>query len=126
MALNGTVFNSRSTGYRVLPVPLPLKQPFHDNRVNSTWQLFLSTYFIEHLTTTLLQEAPFEYYLAYDFFNDTMLNLTTSSLEGFFPLIQTEYGDGVPLDLNFQITDVWNVRSSQADRRLTLNINMRA
>jgi hypothetical protein len=37
VAINGTFFNNNTTGYRVLPVPLPLKQPFHDNSLNSTW-----------------------------------------------------------------------------------------
>lgn len=30
MAINGTIFNNRSTGYRVLDVPLPTTMPFHD------------------------------------------------------------------------------------------------
>jgi hypothetical protein len=59
IAFNGTLFNNKSTGYRVLPVPLPLHQPFHDDSINSTWQLFISTYLLEHMTTTFLDEAPF-------------------------------------------------------------------
>lgn len=86
LAINGTIFNNKTTGYRVLPVNLPIKQPFYDKSLNSSWQLFLSTYLLEHFATTILDEAPFNYSIPWDLIGEPY-NLTTSSLECFFPLL---------------------------------------
>jgi hypothetical protein len=42
---------------------------------------------LEHLTRTILDEAPYEFYFPWNFMNDTMFDLTTSSLEPFFPML---------------------------------------
>ena len=56
---------------------------------------------MEHLARTTLDAAPYEYYMTWNFLNDTMLDFTTSNLEAFFPLMSTEYGENIPIDLNF-------------------------
>lgn len=89
-------------------MPLPLKQPFHDNSLNSTWQLFISTYLLEHFTTTLLDEAPYPFYYEWNFLNNTMFDLTTSSMEAFFPMLTSQYGDNIPIDLLFEFPRVWS------------------
>jgi len=70
LAFNGTIFDNYTTGYRHLPgVNKPTSMPFHDKNINSTWQLFISTFLLEHAARTTLDEAPYETLLKWDFLN---------------------------------------------------------
>jgi hypothetical protein len=81
---------------------------------------------MEHFTTTLLNEAPFPFYYDWNFLNDTNFDLTTSSMEAFFPMLTNEYGDNIPIDLLFEIPRVWSFKSSRDKRRLSFNLDFRA
>lgn len=79
---------------------------------------------MEHLTTSFLDEAPFEYYLPWDFMTNPRFWFTTSSLEPFFPLLTSQYGDNIPIDIKVLVTKVWEFRSNATDRRLSFKLNM--
>jgi hypothetical protein len=85
--------------------------PFYDPRINSTWQLFISTFLLEHATRTLLDEGPIEYLMKWDMLKD-MPNmpiwLTTDAAEAFFPFLTQKFGYNVPLDLNFKVSRISN------------------
>jgi hypothetical protein len=86
LAFNGTIFNNFTTGYRHLKdVPQPHKMKYHDPSLNSTWQLFISTFMLEHAARTTLDEAPFETLLKWDFLDTPEFYLTTDAVEGFYP-----------------------------------------
>ena len=107
-----------------MDVPLPTDMPFYDPTLNSTWQVFLSTYFFEHITRTLFDAAPYEFYFNWDMLPNPLYWLTTSSLEAFMPYLTSTYGDSIPCDINIKVTRVWNFRSSRADNRLSFKLNL--
>jgi hypothetical protein len=103
---------------------MPYEMPFHYKGINSTWQLFLSTYLMEHFADTLLNAAPYQYYMGWNDMNDTMLEFTTTNLDAFFPQLQLHYGFNKPVDLNFQILSAKNFRSKKQTRTLSFNLDM--
>jgi hypothetical protein len=113
IAFNATIFNNKSTGYRILDnVPQPKKMPYYDPKINSTWQLFISTYMLEHLTRTTLDEAPIEIPLAWNFLDTPEFLLTTDAVEVFFPFATEVFGFMKPVDLTVRVTKVWNFVSN--------------
>jgi len=123
IAFNGTVFNNK-TGYRVLPVALPLQMPFHSSDINSTWQLFVSTYVMEHFSNTLLTAKPYNFYMTWDYLNDPMLEFTTTTLEAYFPQMQLYHGRNIPVDMNFLLLNASDFISSKETMSLSFNLNM--
>jgi hypothetical protein len=87
LAFNGTIFDNYTTGYRHLPgVKKPTSMPYHDKNINSTWQLFISTFLLEHAARTTLDEAPMEILLKWNFL-DHPFSITTDAAEAFFPYL---------------------------------------
>jgi hypothetical protein len=74
----------------------------------------------------LLDEAPFPFFYAWNFLNNSMFDLTTSSMEAFFPMLTSQYGDNIPIDLLFEFPRVWDFKSSREKRRLSFNLDFRA
>ena len=74
--------------------------------------MFVSTYFLEHLSTTFLDQAPFEYFYAWDSNSNPLFWLTTSSCEAFFPQLVQQFGPAIPIDLNFRILQAHNFNST--------------
>jgi hypothetical protein len=126
LAFNGTIFNNFTTGYRHLAgVPKPNKMPYYDPKINSTWQLFISAFMLEHAARTTLDEAPFELVLPWDFLGDPLL-LTTDAVEAFFPFATETYGFMIPCDINVRVTKVWDFVSNFTNGSLSFNINVEA
>lgn len=126
LAFNGTFFNSFTTGYRHIPgVPKPHSMPFHDPNINSTWQLFISTFLLEHAARTTLDEAPFEYLLKWDFLHNPAFALTTDACEAFFPYATQKFGYNVPVDLNLKIMNVWDWTSNYTNQSLAFKVNLK-
>lgn len=98
--------------------------PFHDDQIPSSWQIFISTYLLEHLTTTFLDESPFEYVLPWNFMTDSVFLFTTSSLETFFPFLTRQFGDNIPCDLKIIVRKCWDFRSSKEERGLKFRLEM--
>ena len=59
--------------------------PFYDPKINSTWQLFISTFLLEHAARTTLDEGPYEHLLVWNFLDMPEFALTTDACEAFFP-----------------------------------------
>jgi hypothetical protein len=125
MALNGTIFNSNTTGYRHLPgVPLPKKMPYYDKNVSSTWQLFISTFLLEHMTRTLFDEAPFEFLIPWDMIGEPYL-LTTSVAEGFWPFLTREFGENVPVDVLLKVNKLYDWTSNRTNQSLSFKLDLK-
>jgi hypothetical protein len=112
LAFNGTTFNNFTTGYRHLPnVSAPEAMPYFDPQINSTWQLFISTFLIEHAFRTLTDEAPVEIYLPWNFLvtpDNHDLMITTDAVEALFPFATQEFGNMIPVDINLKIARAWD------------------
>lgn len=85
--------------------------PYHDPKINSTWQVFVSTFLIEHAFKTLTDEAPVEILLAWDFLNNTDLMITTDAVEALFPFATQHFGNMIPVDINLKIAKAWDWES---------------
>lgn len=125
LAFNGTFFNSFTTGYRhVAGVPKPHSMPYHDTNINSTWQLFISTFLLEHAARTTLDEAPFEYLFKWDFLHNPAFAITTDACEAFFPYVTQKFGYNVPVDINLKIVKVWDWTSNYTNQSLSFKVNL--
>jgi hypothetical protein len=85
--------------------------PFYNETVKSTWQLFISTFLLEHLTRTTLDEQPFEYYFNWDLIGDPYL-ITTDVAEVFWPFLTREFGENIPVDLIIKVPKIWGWNSN--------------
>jgi hypothetical protein len=85
--------------------------PFYDEDVNATWQLFISTFMLEHMTRTLLDEAPMEVLVKWDMVGEPFL-LTTDVAEAFWPFLTREFGNAIPVDILVKILKVYDWNSN--------------
>jgi hypothetical protein len=99
--------------------------PYYDPKLNSTWQVFISTYLLEHFSRTTLDEAPYVIPLEWNFMKkNPEFWMTTSSTEAFFPFLTLHHGENIPVDLHVKVTKIWDFDSNSSRNNLTFKINL--
>jgi hypothetical protein len=74
----------------------------------------------------LLDEAPYPFYYKWNFLENPFFDFTTSSLEALFPMLTSEYGDNIPIDILFEVPRVWDFKSTHSTHRLSFSLDLRA
>ena len=98
--------------------------PYSDSNVNSTMQLFISTFVLEHLTRTLFDEAPFEYLIKWDMIKEPYL-LTTNVAEALWPFLTREFGENIPVDFLLKINKMYDWTSNTTNQSLSFKVDLR-
>jgi hypothetical protein len=102
--------------------------PYYDPTINTTMQMFVSTFVLEHLTKTLLDEAPFDYLIPWSGLIPPILEkpfyLTTSVAEAFWPFLTREFGENIPVDALVRIQKVYNWTADLQNQSLSFMVDV--
>jgi hypothetical protein len=122
IGFNGTVFNQGMKIFK--PVSDPIMMPFHNYKVKSRLQLFISEYFLETAAHSALMDMAIGAFVSHKSVPDALpFTLTTSGLERYFNGMEATFGKDVPIDLNFTLADVRDFEIVRSKEKIIASVD---
>ncbi|CDW88790.1 lbp bpi cetp family protein [Stylonychia lemnae] len=119
---NGTVFNKGMLHYK--PVSDPIMMPFHNYKVKSRVQFFISEYFLETAAHSALQDMAVGFFISHKIVPESLpFDLTTTGLERYFNGMEATFGKDVPVDLNFTLADVRDFEIVRSKEKIIASVD---
>jgi len=98
--------------------------PFHNYKVKSRIQLFISEYFLETAAHSALQDMAIGGYLKSSSIPESLpFEMTTSGLERYFNGMEAAFGKDIPVDLNFTLNDVTDFEIVRSKEKIIASVD---
>uniref|UniRef100_A0A7S3FUF0 Lipid-binding serum glycoprotein C-terminal domain-containing protein n=1 Tax=Strombidium rassoulzadegani TaxID=1082188 RepID=A0A7S3FUF0_9SPIT len=106
----------------VEPSVTPPVLPSHDEQSKSKFQINISNYLVDSLFDSFLKVYNVSYWTkSKDVPSSFPIKLDTSSLDMFFPGLESHYGKNLPVDIEYKLSKLSDFQVKEADQSLGLS-----